>query len=116
MRQHISSEQLNLFLDLQIKDGIANMNFERLSKLNKALGIDSKRNYPPSHLFTVGKMIEILTNSEFGFPRIGLSEARYKPELIVVTVTSLNSSKYHGKSFEGYELVDALWESIKEVI
>ena len=116
MRQYITTEQLNSYLELQIENGIANLGFDKQRKLNKLLGIDNERSYAPNHLFTIGKMIEILTNSEFGFPNIGLSESRYKSESIVVHILSLNGGKHHGQSFEGADLVDALWKAIKEVI
>lgn len=61
----------------------------------------------------IGQMIEILCNTDFGFPRIGLIESRIRSEYIVTYVTCLNGSKYHGKSFESDNLCDALWMTVK---
>lgn len=60
----------------------------------------------------IGNMIEVLCNSGFGFPRIGLTESRKISELIVPSVTCLNGSKHHGKEFEADTLCDALWKAV----
>lgn len=66
---------------------------------------------------TIGKMIEILINSDFCFPNIGLTESKNRSEYIVAGVTCLSGSeKYRGKTFEGDSLCDALWEAVKKVL
>jgi hypothetical protein len=65
----------------------------------------------------IGKMIEILCNSDFYFPSIELTESKYRSEYIVVGVTCLSGSKeFRGKTFEGDNLCDALWEAVKLVL
>lgn len=67
--------------------------------------------------YTIGKMIEILCNSDFCFPRIGLTESKNRHEYIVVGVYSIGGSeRLRGKCFEGDELCDALWEAVKSIL
>jgi hypothetical protein len=66
---------------------------------------------------TIGKMIEVLCDSDFCFPSIGLTESKKIHEYIVVGVYCLSGSKqYRGKCFEGDNLCDALWDAVKSVL
>lgn len=66
--------------------------------------------------FDIQNMIEYLCESEFGFPSIGRTESSKVSELIVIGITCLNGGKYHGKTIEGNNLCDALWNTVKFII
>lgn len=111
MKQHITFEQLNKLYEDQIIELKKKLNLRRLLDTQLELKMYI------SECCTIGKMIEILCNSEFCFPSIGLTESRTRNEYIVVGVTCLSGSeKYRGKTFEGDNLCDALWESVKTIL
>lgn len=109
MKQHITVEQL-FELD--------KYSIYKLIVYNLNLFMTSDPDYKwYSEQITIGKMIEILCDSEFCFPSIGLTESSKVSELIVVGVTCLSGSKkYRGKTIEGNELCDALWNTVKLIL
>jgi len=115
MKQHITSEQLNEFLEYKIIDGNANFNQERLSKINKALNIDSNRSYPPFYLINVGLMIEMLENELQGLVNIITFEGKYR----IIIVGLEDGEAYSVLKFElntgKNNACDALWEVIKNI-
>lgn len=113
MKQHISSEQLNEYLELKIENGIANLNFEKQGKLNKFLGIESDRNYPPAHLITIGTMIDILKQKYW----ITLEQDQDENNSWhVVLYEKEKNTLYHQFHVAKKELVDALWKAVKETL
>ena len=112
MKQHITVAQLHELNDQEIYDLV-------VYKLNKFMinNLDDEWYEWISQLINIGKMIEILCDSDFCFPSIGLTESRNHSEYIVVGVTSLSGSKeYYGKTFESDNLCDALWNAVKSAL
>jgi hypothetical protein len=122
MKQNISKEQVYKF-------GTTPDNFKKLGKLTRTdykgevnglrlfdkLTLDTAIDSVIDDImeyFNIGHLIEALCDIGFGFPRIGLTEARNKHEWITTSVLCLNGSKYHNKSFEADELCDALWDAL----
>lgn len=64
-------------------------------------------------LLSIGQMIEILSQSSYGYPRIGFTDSDGNNKNKLGYVMSM-SSKY--RNYESQELCDALWEAVKAVI
>lgn len=116
MKQHISVEQLKLGFKQQKKIATLFGQYGNCVRNDDEgneyfnLGILAER-------ISIGRMIEILCDSDFCFPSICLTESSKKSEWIVVGVYCLSGSeKFRGKTFEADELCDALWEAVKAVI
>lgn len=103
MKQNISTDQLNEFIELKVNNGIANLNFEKQGKLNKLLGIESERNYPPAHLIDIGKMIEILHQYDCD---VSIYSAGAMWHVEVAAHINVQEKC----------LCDALWQAVKEVL
>ncbi|SNR95787.1 hypothetical protein SAMN05446037_100287 [Anaerovirgula multivorans] len=110
MKQNINTEQLNTYLELKVENGVANLNFEKQRKLNKALGIESKRNYPPTHLIDIGKMIEILEKECI------LVACTFSNTEWVVYIKLYKEDEIIELDFKKHVLCDALWKAIKQVL
>ena len=110
MKLHITKEQLNEFLEVKSKENYNKKKYSNLYNLTCPNAVVCEN-------FNIGKMIEILCNTDFCFPSIGLTESSKISEYIVVGVTCLSGSdKFRGKTFEADTLCDALWKAVKAVI
>lgn len=120
MKQHITSDQLNEYLELKIENQVVNLNFERQEKLNKLLGTESKRGYPPNHLITIGKMIEILSEKQQSNIDlcIMLSKEYDKKQTHKNKwkICDLHWNDINSITESHDELVDALWDAVTLIL
>jgi hypothetical protein len=121
MKQHIEVQQLNELTSEQFKKlmELGRNPFVNRIALKSEFKWDVEERYyiEAAYSMNIGAMIELLCNSDFCFPSIGLTESCIVHELIVVGVYCRSGSeKYRGKCFEGNDLVDALWNAVKLVL
>ena len=108
MKQHITREELNAFLEVVNRE---NYNKDRYRKLYR----HTCPNPVIHENLTIGKMIEILNNT---CSNINIAPDWYDKdngwEVKVDIAIGKNEGKLKGTSEK--ELCDALWEAVKEVI
>lgn len=101
IKQHITVEQLKEIPSEKLIPLIK----DKLIKVGES---DLIRTRKTAHQFTIGKMIEILSK-EFGY--FTITKNKFVPEGVFWQVEANPDF-----SFEKYELFDALWEVVKEVL